>query len=83
MGGVWSIVAELEKVGQQRIILYDMDYADKDTGWNYGDICLACKEACENLLKTTQNSADKAFIKKEIAHLEAKSKEWRAAYKTW
>ncbi len=83
MSGVWAMDATIHDVGGQYIITYDIDHADKNTGYNLGDVNMVCKEACKQLLAKTQAPKERAFIQNEIDHLDAKEKEWRKSYKTW
>lgn len=83
MTGVWAIVARLENVAGQRIIIYEMDFADTHAAYNLGDINYVCRDACRELLEKTEDQRDKGYIQKEMEFLSSTEKVWRTDYKKW
>lgn len=46
MGGVWSFITTINHVGTQRIITYDVDFAQENAGFNVNDVCTTLLHAC-------------------------------------
>ena len=84
---IWYISAELEYVGETRIIIYEMDKAQEYARPNLGDILLWCRDPCERLLKDLEtkkaNAKDIEFVRKEIDFLKEIEEKWRTRYKKW
>ena len=87
MSDIWYINAGLEHVIERRIVIYEMDVAEKRARPNLGDILLWCRDPCERLLEDLKtkkaNAKDIEFVKKEIEFLKETEKNWRTQHKKW
>jgi hypothetical protein len=80
---VWGFVAELKKVIDQRVIVYDLDEAEPESWLNLKNVMGVCQDACETLLKNTTEKRDRDYINKEIDFIKHAQKKWKEEYKTW
>lgn len=80
MSDIWYISAELEHVGEHRVIVYKMDDAQEYANPNLGTILLWCRDPCERLLKELQkkkaDTKDIEFVKNEILFLKETEDKW-------
>jgi hypothetical protein len=83
----WHVNAEIACVEDKRIIIYNMEEAQKYANPNLGDALCLLTEPCERLLESLEkqkaDQKDIAYVKNEINFLKQIEAKWRTVHKNW
>jgi hypothetical protein len=87
MSGLWRVTANLERVGDVRMIHYRVSKVSDFAYPTFGTVLFWCKAACEKLLSDLQrkqaHEKDMEYVKREIEFLEGTQADWEAERKKW
>jgi hypothetical protein len=85
VSGLWRVTADLERVGDARMIHYRVGKASEYAYPTFGTVLFWCKVACDELLSDLQrkqaDEKDLEYVKREIAFLEGAQADWESKHK--